>query len=129
MSTIDCEKLRQRINSEDALLNSRATIFLATNALWMAAIGVGGLEDLKLLIILTGLALSAAWFICGRQSRNVIAALTETCQKKCADDPVEKIVRDALWKPGWKSPTDLIGWEIPCLFVVAWLIFLVFELL
>ena len=128
MPSVDQDRLRRRIEIEDPLLNSRTTIFLATNGLWLAAIRVGELDDLKTSITLVGIFLSVVWFICGRQSRNVIAALTKEYCSEFPDDPVEIIVRNALWRPGWKSPTDMFGWELPLVFIVVWIVILLVQL-
>ena len=122
MPTLDQQALRERINQENLLLNSRTTIFLATNGLWLAAMGWGGLGRLRALIVVVGLLISAVWFICGRQSRNVIAELTRLYLREFPDDPIEGVVRSALYRDGLLSPTDLLGWELPLVFIASWLI-------
>ncbi len=124
MAPLNQDDLRRRIKTENTLLNSRTTIFLATNGLWLAAMGWHDLGQLRWLIAPTGLTLSVVWFICGRQSRNVINGLTGLYLTSFPDDPIEKMVRDALWSHGWRSPTDLLGWELPLAFTSCWSILL-----
>ena len=117
---LDKSETRRRIEVEDSLLISRTTIFLATNGLLFAAIGIGDYGPLRFGMALIGAIVSVVWFISGRQSRNVIKALTKTYLNAEPDDPIDGIVRKALWKPGWRSPTDVLGWELPLLFILAW---------
>ena len=128
MSSPDQTALRSRIEVENSLLNSRTTIFLATNGLWLAVFSAKALGNLNTAIAVVGLVVSIVWFICGRQSRNVIAALTKEHLDKFPDDPIEKLVRDALWRPGWRSPTDLLGWELPLAFIATWFLFFFWEI-
>ena len=118
--SLDKAETRRRLEVEDSLLNSRTTIFLATNSLWFAAVGFGNYGSLHFGMAVIGVLVSGTWFICGRQSRNVIKALTIEYLHAFPDDPIEVIVRNALWKPGCRSPTDLLGWELPLLFIMAW---------
>jgi hypothetical protein len=78
-----------------------------------------------MLMLLAGLAVSLVWFVCGLQSRDVISKLTRLYQREfLEDDPIEETVRSALWPHGWRSPTDLLGWEMPVIFVACWVILL-----
>jgi len=116
--------IRSRIRLEDQLLNSRTTIFLATNGLWIAAVGLSKEIPLRVAIAALSIVVSVIWVVCGLQSRNVIRELTKRNLNESSED--EKIVRESLWKPSWyTSPTDLLAIVLPRLFLLIWIFLIV----
>ena len=113
--------VRKRIETEDALLNTRTQIFLVLNGLLITALGAAGQsEPLKLLIALLGLVVCVPWVLCAHQSWKVIRDLTIAITSD--PGPIERIVQNALFKPGWKRPTDLLARFLPRVFVAVWVI-------
>jgi hypothetical protein len=124
------DKIRKRIEYEDELFNSRTTIFLATNGLWAAAVGVSSVLPLQIGIGILGVLVSIMWVMCSWQSWKVIRALTRNRLKLLKDQieyqaeyQVEEIVQDALWRPGYR-PTNILAKWLPILFLSIWVIFL-----
>ena len=126
--SVDCDKLRRRIENEDALLNSRTTIFLATNGLWIAAVGFTADKQppgLDLVVRFLGLLVALLWKRCAWKSVSAIKELTKMYVSSCRDDAIDRAVRKAVGKPGLlNSPSDLIGRVLPSLFCVAWIVLL-----
>jgi len=124
------DKMRKRIEYEDELFNSRTTIFLATNGLWAAAVGVSNVFPLQIGIGILGVLVSIMWVMCSWQSWKVIRALTRKRLKLLKDQAeyqaeyqVEEIVQDALWRPRYR-PTNILAKWLPILFLSIWVIFL-----
>ena len=124
------DKIRKRIEYEDELFNSRTTIFLATNGLWAAAVGVSSVLPLQIGIGILGVLVSIMWVMCSWQSWKVIRALTRKRLKLLKDQAeyqaeyqVEEIVQDALWRPRYR-PTNILAKWLPILFLSIWVIFL-----
>jgi hypothetical protein len=124
------DKIRKRIEYEDELFNSRTTIFLATNGLWAAAVGVSSALPLQVGIGVLGVLVSIMWVMCSWQSSNVIKALTKKRlgllkgqTEDQAEYQVEKIVQDALWSLRYR-PTSILAKWLPVLFLSIWVIFL-----
>jgi hypothetical protein len=118
------DKIRHRIEVEDGLLNSRSTIFLGINGLWVAAVGVSSDQYLRAGVALLGILVSLLWLICSWQSQLVIASLTKTYQRLHSENQLEKIVQTELKGFGWLRPTNILASLLPCLFVVTWIIVL-----
>jgi hypothetical protein len=116
------DKVRQRIETEDELLNSRTTIFLGINGLWAAAVGIGNAPHLQIGITILGVLVSIMWLMCSWQSWQAIKALTRK-HHQLADDPVEEIVSGALWSRRLR-PTNILAHWLPTLFLFIWIVFL-----
>jgi len=122
--------LRRRIEYEDGLLNTRTTIFIATNGLLLAAIGLGATGVLSYAISGLGLFVSVMWFLCGRRSLNILRKLTKEYLGQGRSDvedgdtlaKIEKIVQDALGSHGWRRPTALIARGLPIVFLAGWMV-------
>lgn len=84
------DKMRKRIEYEDQLFNSRTTIFLATNGLWAAAVGVSSVLPLQIGIGILGVLVSIMWVMCSWQSWKVIRALTRKRLKLLRDNGVSR---------------------------------------
>ena len=84
------DKMRKRIEYEDELFNSRTTIFLATNGLWAAAVGVSEAPYLQIGIGILGVLVSIMWVMCSWQSWKVIRALTRKRLKLIKDKCVSR---------------------------------------
>ena len=114
------EKIRERIKVEDNLFNSRPTIFLAINGIWVSAAGINSQADLPIVFNLLGLAFSILWFICSMQSWRIIKKLNEDYIKSNNINPLENIVDNCLCKIKWLRPTEIIGLWLPISFIIAW---------
>jgi len=123
LDTRDLDRVRERIQIEDELLNSRTTIFLATNGLWAAAVGFGDELHIRMGIGILGALVSIMWVMCSWQSWKVIRRLT-ICYEKTSTDPIQKVVRCELWSTRYR-PTNILAKWLPILFVSAWVVFLV----
>lgn len=115
----DKHALRQRIEYEDGLLNTRTGIFLVANSL------LGVANQLRPDVILVGFScvISALWLIVGYKHFRVIGTLTRsylTVLEKIHGDPVEKLVQDAckIWLPF--RPTNVLSLWLPTIALVAW---------
>jgi hypothetical protein len=116
------DKFRKRIELEDELLNSRTTIFLATNGLWAAAVGISNDPYLMLGMGTLGILVSTMWLMCAWQSWRVIRALTIQ-HRKHSHDEVDEVVGEALWCHLCR-PTNILAQWLPGLFLAAWIVFL-----
>jgi hypothetical protein len=134
---LEAKSIRARIEIEDNLLNSRTNIFLAINALWVAAVGIGGNVILQRGIVVLGIVVCLMWAISSLQSLFVIRGLT-IAYLTLSTSESEKIVQFELSKPAWEwlkwrplkwlrkslRPTNVLAAWLPLLFLLAWLIFL-----
>lgn len=131
MSEIDLvTALRQRIETEDELLNTRTTIFLATNGLWAASVGVSTAQTLQVGIALLGIAVTVLWMISSWQSYCVVRALTIRYLKELDAAPhtrkvIEDVVQGELRKWGHWRPSDIMAKWLPRSFLAIWLALLV----
>ena len=116
------DRFRKRIEIEDELLNSRTTIFLATNGLWAAAVGISDDPHLRLGIGTLGILVSTMWLMCAWQSWRVIRALTIQ-HLVHSHDEVDEVVGEALWSHRCRLTNILAQW-LPGLFLAAWIVFL-----
>lgn len=116
------DKFRKRVEVEDELLNSRTTIFLATNGLWAAVVGISNDPYLMLGIGTLGALVSIMWLMCAWQSWRVIRALTIQ-HLKHSHDEVDEVVGEALWSHRCR-PTNILAQWLPGLFLAAWIVFL-----
>ena len=121
----EATKYRERIVREDDLLNSRTVLFLVTNGLLLTAVGLGEDRLVRILICILGTIITIAWLMTSYQNWRVIAKLTASYRTHHASDHIEDIVQCALFKPGWKRPTDLIAKVIPRVFQIVWTCILV----
>jgi hypothetical protein len=137
---------RKRIEFEDGLLNSRTSVFLIVNSLWLAAIGIGIDQNLRLGVVVFGLIVSLIWLICSLQSFLVIRGLTKvylTLIKTGGTFYADDIVQNQLSRPKWifvknpnrlkgirrtlkrirlwLRPTNLLAVWLPGLFLIAWI--------
>lgn len=119
-------QIRKRIEIEDSLLNNRTTIFLATNGLWVAVVGIGSDAAIRLGIVVLGVLVSTMWVMCSWQSWRAISELTKEYLATASTNKIEvimemeAIMKRSLWKPGWKRPTDILARWLPILFLIAW---------
>lgn len=116
------KKIRDRIQNEDNLLNSRTSIFLITNGLLLTAVGVSNNFIFQIILAILGALVTAFWWMYSWQNWEVIKALTIEIMKITDVDPVELIVQKELWHHGWRRPTDLISKCLPLLFFVTWIV-------
>ena len=118
----EAELLRERINREDGLLNSRTSIFLLLNGL--AAVAVADLATATnccWLASLVAVVVNLLWFYCSRQCLKVLAAVTRCYLKVAKDDPVEELVQKVLGSHHFWRPNTILGVYLPGLAVVSWL--------
>ncbi len=119
---VEPDLLRERINREDALLNSRTNIFLLLNGL--AGIAVTNLKahsDYYWLVSLLAVLINTLWFYCSRQCLRVLAAVTRSLLKVASEEPVEKLVQDVLGACHFGRPNTILGIYLPGLAVISWL--------
>lgn len=124
----DASEFRQRITREDDLLNKRTTVFLVTSGLLMTAVGISDDLVFGLIISMLGTIVTIFWVILSWQNWNVIKQLTIEYRKHHSENYIENIVQRAMFKPGWRRPTDLIARPIPFIFLIAWISLLVFNI-
>src|SRR5436190_9148853 len=117
------EIVRNRIEKEDTLLNSRTSIFLTVNGLWVAAVLISTDLNGRVIVAFVGTIISFLWVMCLRKTQKVISELTKEYRREAPDDPVERIVQEALGHPAWwrPRPTTILGIYLPWLSFLAWL--------
>lgn len=125
--TSEASGFRERIAREDDLLNSRTTVFLVTNGLLLNAAGPSSGPLVGLLISVLGSTIAVAWLICSWQSWSVIKSLAVEYRRRHHNEAIEKAVQRALFKPGWRRPTDLIAKPLPAAFIITWSALLVIK--
>jgi len=125
----EASEFRQRIMREDDLFNTRTTVFLITNGLLMTAVGISDDFAIRLLISILGTIVTISWMIFSWQNWNVIRQLTIEYRKHHSENYIESIVQKALFKPGWKRPTDLIAKPLPIMFLITWIVLLLIQCL
>lgn len=119
------EKIRKRIEKEDSLLNSRSTIFLAVNGIWLSAISLKkDLDTFQIIIPVCGIIISTMWFLCSIQSTRIIAALNRKYLEVNQDDSLEKFIDGKLFSRTFLRPSELIGQWLPLLFIIIWAVIL-----
>ena len=75
------ERIRDRIDKEDSLLNARTQLFLMINGIWLTGALVSGKiskpEELSLLIGISffGALITLIWFLSSHQSKRIIIGL------------------------------------------------------
>jgi hypothetical protein len=146
------KKFQERIEYENHIFHSRTSIFLATNGLLAAAVGLGNETFLLIGTEVLGALVSLMWWRCSLQSLAVLASLTgryiyflkdpETDDYfQFPDDPekatehvqnahIEQIVQLALGKRWHHNlrPNTLLARYLPVLFLVFWIIILVWQI-
>jgi len=125
----EASEFRQRIMREDDLFNTRTTVFLITNGLLITAVGISWDFAIRLLISILGTIVTISWMIFSWQNLNVIRQLTIEYRKCHSENYIENIVQKAMFKPGWKRPTDLIAKPLPIMFLVTWIVLLFIQCL
>jgi hypothetical protein len=122
----EAKDFRERITREDDLFNTRTTVFLITNGLLLTSVGLSSLNGhIQLIISILGLIISIAWLICSLQTWKVIKNLNIEYIKHCKENYIEDIVQRAMFKSGWKRPTELIAKPLPVTFIIAWIVLLI----
>lgn len=114
-------EFRQRIIREDDVLYTRTMVFLVTNGLLMAAAGISNDFAFRLVICILGIMVTISWMILSWQNWNVIRQLTIEYRKHYSENHIENVVQNAMLKPGWRRPTDLIAKPIPIMFLITWI--------
>ena len=120
---------RKRIMREDDMLQSRTSVFLITNGLLLATFGISDDTLIRSIISLLGIIVTVSWALTSWQNWRVIKDLTIDYRMKHNRNYIENIVQNAMFKPGWRRPTDLIAKLLPFTFLTTWLILLVLHLL
>lgn len=121
----DASEFRQRIMREDDLLNTRTTVFLVTNGLLLTAVGISDEFLFRLILSILGTIVTILWLILSWQNWNVIKQLTIEYRKRHSENYIEGIVQKALFRYGWRRPTNLIALPIPIIFLMTWIALLV----
>ena len=117
----EAQEFRERIVREDDLLEARTTLFLVTNGLLLTAVGLGKDTLVQILISLLSSIVTFGWIITSFQSWRVIRNLTKAYYTKYKQDYIEKIIRESMFKPGWRRPTNIVGLIIPNVFLITWI--------
>ena len=125
----DGSEFRQRIMREDDIFNTRTTVFLVTNGLLMTAVGISDDFAIRLLISILGTIVTVSWMMFSWQNLNVIRQLTIEYRKHHPENYIENIVQKAMFRPGWKRPTDLIAKPLPIMFITTWIVLLLIHCL
>ena len=123
------QDFRERIKREDDLLNTRTSLFLVTNGLFLAAVGLSFDPLIQLIIITLGLIITITWLISSWQNWKVIKHLTIAYRKDHHSNYIEEIVQNALFRSGWKRPTDLLAKPLPLAFMITWLVLLTISII
>ena len=111
LDDIDKERIRDRIDKEDGLLNSRTTIFLATNALLITATQISKNDPKTCMgIILFGLIVTFFWSLCSIQCWRVLNNLFEIY--RTCEDTIDENILKALC-PQYFRPNFLLGFWLP----------------
>jgi ABC-type amino acid transport system permease subunit len=109
------DEIRKRIQVEDELLNSRTTIFLATNGLWAAAAGISTTFHLQIGIGILGVLVSTMWVMCSWQSWKVIRSLTRKYLKSLKGQPEDqaeyKVEKTFRMRSGGPDGGQLTSWR------------------
>jgi len=129
IKTSDGSKIRKRIETEDALFNSRSTIFLAINGIWLSAVSVSSQSSkFQLIIPFLGFIISILWRLCIQQSVAIIDGLNKKHLELAQNDAIEKFIDDNLMRNSDWRPTEIIGKWIPRLFIGLWLALFAYQL-
>ncbi len=118
-------EFRHRIMREDDLLNTRTTVFLITNGLLLTAVGISSDFIIRLIVSILGTIITICWIICSWQNWKVIKYLTIEYRNKYRNNYIENIVQSAMFKPGWRRPTNIIAKLLPNSFLLTWIAILV----
>jgi len=125
----EAQEFRERIVREDDLLDSRTTLFLVTNGLLLTAIGLSKDNPIQILISVLGCIVTSGWILTSFQTWRVIRNLTRDYLKQYKRKYIEKIVRESMFKPGWRRPSNIIAIIIPIVFLITWICILLVYIL
>ncbi len=104
-------------------------VFLITNGLLLTAVSIPNLNPIGLLIPILGLIVTIYWILCSWHNLNLIGKLTIGYRKLYPKNYIEEIVQDAMFNPGWRRPTNLIGAYLPITFFCIWVLIILYHLL
>ena len=124
----DLSRIQERIDAEDTLLHARTTIFLVSNGLLLASLGIQAYGSFRLVFVLLGVLVTIVWVLVGWQSRRIIRAFHTERAKFSAAIAVQ-VAQRVLPKPGLIRPVDLIALWLPLIFLLAWVLAALFVLL
>ena len=122
------QEIRKRVEKEDTLFNSRSTIFLAINGIWLSAAGISSNSSIfQIILPASGIIISIFWYICSRQSISIIAGLNEKYLELEPDDELEDYINNRLSSNFSLRPTEIIGKWLPIIFMVVWIILFIYQ--
>lgn len=117
------ERMRDRIDKEDSLLNTRTQLFLMINGIWLTGALVSGKiskpEELALLLFgisFFGALITLIWFLSSHQSKRIIIGLHEKMDKIENDT----LIKPFLYKRECFRPTALLTILLPFLVFHSW---------
>lgn len=116
--------VRERLDKEDELLNTRTALFLTGNSLLFTASQIQNVSQKPVLIGVAtfGLILSTLWLITSKYTTRAINYF---------HDNRELITPDYLETPSIKSwnifyPNNIFGWMLPLVIIVGWVLYLIY---
>ena len=116
------ERMRDRIDKEDSLLNTRTQLFLMINGIWLTGALVSGKiskpEELAPLIGISffGALITLIWFLSSHQSKRIIIGLHE----KMDEIENDTLIKPFLYKRECFRPTALLTILLPFLVFHSW---------
>lgn len=115
-------RIQNRINAEDSLLHSRTTIFLLTNGLLLATLGIESYGRFRLVFCILGILVSVVWTLVGWQSWRIIREFHIEREERFPDAIEVQVSKKALPKHSLIRITDLLSRCLPWIFIIIWII-------
>jgi hypothetical protein len=119
----------KRIEKENAKLHSNTFAFLLANTIVLVAFGISDDVLIRFIISLLGVFITLIWMFYAWQIWRGIRDLTNAFYKTTTPDYLDTILKQALFKPGWLKPTNLVAKLLPFTFLIAWLVLLILHVL
>jgi hypothetical protein len=123
--TVEDDKLKRiqsRIDAEDSLLHSRTTIFLLTNGLLLATLGIETYGLFRLMFCFLGILVTIVWILVGWQCWRKICELHREHGKSFPDAIEVEISQRAAQVHSLIRITPLLGRWLPLIFLIAWIL-------
>lgn len=121
----DIKRLRQRVEYEDDLLNTRTNIVLTLNGLMAVAASLSLPHPAQLVAPLVIITIDILWIVCAFDARHFIHSLTAVIQdsgKAPIDEKLRKTFQTGRFRIG---STRFLSVIIPTLLVIGWVLVLV----
>ena len=119
--TDSLQRIQGRLDAEDSLLHQRTTIFLVTNGLLLAVLGLRDYTKFNILFLILGAFVSLIWLLAGWQSWRIIRQWHRERIRAFPDAIEVQVAGKALWRVRFLRPTDLLARWLPLAFFLIWL--------